>query len=733
MSIIDIYFVLQWWFALFAIGLIYLPIANLFFNRFLDKGYIFGKIIGIISISYIIFILGSAHFLPFTLFSLIVIIALLAFVNIFLLTRAKNITQSLASSWRYFIAEEIIFLLTIFFWSYVRATQPDIHGLEKYMDFGFVNAILRTKFFPTTDMWYPPFPVNYYYFGHIVTAVLTRLTSIPSSISFNLMLATLFAFTFTGSFSLALNLLGQFFLQQKMSLTSKEIWKFFYFSKIKFTLFLGSVLTAYICTFGGNLHALYAFFKPYSVDNPLPFWHLEFSPKTFPNSYWYPNATRFIYHTIHEFPLYSFVVSDLHGHVLDIPFVLLTIAVLFAIFIEGYTYKQRVSYFLTISSGFLLAIMYMTNAWDGLIYLLLAAGIYLAIFIKQTTGSWYNKIFGSSYLTHILILFASFFVFSLPFSLFFKPFASQIGILCSPKFLTDKGHLGPFLFEAGHCLRSPWWQLLTLHGFFLYWVLGLILFIVLRRRTHKIFPTDIFVLLLSGISILLIIIPEFIYLKDIYPAHYRANTMFKLVYESFIMLSLCSGYIIMRLFLLKNEFKNIFLWLFKLVGFSLFLLVAIYPYFAINSYYLNLQKYYGLDGMAYLGKSYPSDYRAILWINTFIQGQPIMLEAQGDSYTDYERVSTNTGLPTILGWTVHEWLWRGSYDLLPQRISDIQTIYTTPDSQIALSLLKKYSTDYVFIGTLEKEKYPTLQESKFSQIGKLIYLDGTTKIFQINN
>src|SRR6185503_20424560 len=97
--------------------------------------------------------------------------------------------------------------------------------------------------------------------------------------------------------------------------------------------------------------------------------------------------------------------------------------------------------------------------------------------------------------------------------------------------------------------------------------------------------------------------------------------------------------------------------------------------FAIGSYYDNLKTYYGLDGTTWIGKFYPYDYTAINWINTHISGQPVMLEAQGDSYTDYERVSANTGLPTVLGWTVHEWLWRGTYDIPAPRIQEIQTMY----------------------------------------------------------
>jgi len=168
------------------------------------------------------------------------------------------------------------------------------------------------------------------------------------------------------------------------------------------------------------------------------------------------------------------------------------------------------------------------------------------------------------------------------------------------------------------------------------------------------------------------------------------------------------------------------------VGTTSLLLVAIYPYFAIGSYYDNLKTYYGLDGTTWIGKFYPYDYTAINWINTHISGQPVMLEAQGDSYTDYERVSANTGLPTVLGWTVHEWLWRGTYDVVPQRMTDVQTIYQTTDLTTTKSLLKKYHIAYVYVGDMERKKYPTLSEAKFATLGQIVFQDGTTTIYQLS-
>lgn len=700
----DLSFIFKWWFTIFIIGSIFLPLTTKIFSNFFDKGYIFSKILGFAIVSYAIFILGILHVLPFTQTNSIIIFILFLIIN-FLIGR-NNFISILKQKWKIFAFEEIIFLAGLIFWSFIRGHQPDIHGLEKFMDFGFINSILRSDYFPPTDMWFTPLPINYYYFGHLITAVLTKISNINSSITYNLMVATIFSLTFTGVFSIGLNLLSK--------LNIKRYYAIF-----------GGLLTAFIATFGGNIHAIYTFFKPYPNENPVPFWDLAFSLQTFPNGYWYPNATRFIHNTIHEFPIYSFVVSDLHGHVLDIPFVLLTIALLLSILISKY-----LNIFKIILIGFLLAVMYMTNVWDGAIYLLLTIILTMYLNLKSST------LLSTKYLLHtiyyILLTVGVFFTFSLPFNFFFKPFASGIGILCAPKFLTDIGRIGPFFFEINHCQHSPLWQLLILYGFFFFQFL---VFLYPKIKNWLASPrsgkldigkfsqTDIFVFILIILSTLLIIIPEFIYLKDIYPAHYRANTMFKLVYQSFIMLSIASGYIIVK------RISNLIMMILGSIG---LLLIMLYPYFAINSYYGDLKNYYGIDGTKYLKNLYPDDYKAIEWINKNIKKQPVALEAQGDSYTDYERISANTGLPTVLGWTVHEWLWRGTYDIPASRINDVKMLYESSDLEITKKIIKQYNISLVIVGNLEYQKYPNLDENKFLHLGKVVFKNNSTKIYQIN-
>lgn len=727
--ILDFFFVLQWWFLLFLIGIITLPLTSIFFKSFLDKGYIFSKIIGTILISYISFILGVLHIAPFSTITLYCLLIVLAIGNIILMKKNAKVKYDL-NFLKLVIVSEVLFLAGILFWSYIRAHQPNIYGLEKYMDYGFINSILRSDYFPPKDMWFAPLSINYYYFGHLTTAVLTKLVLLPSFITYNPMVATIFAFSFTAAFSLIFNIL-------------------YHMNKSFMKGFVGGIFAGFFLTLGGNLHTIYAFFQPYKAENPQPFWELPFAFSTFPNAYWYPNATRFIYNTIHEFPMYSFVVSDLHGHVLSIPFVLLTVAFLYSFF-KG----SNLSFYRLPIIGFLLAVLYMTNSLDGPIYLLLATlvivvmqliNLHTSPSLKSYLKTLVTKTFILPTITSLTIVIVSFVIFSLPFNIHFKPFVSGIGVLCAYEVLygnnesttTQVKTVGPFIFEQNHCLRSPWWQLVILHGFFYFFVISFIIFLI-KQKLHTIKSQDIFILILIFVSTILIITPEFIYAKDIYPNHYRANTMFKLVYQAFMMLSLVAGYVLIRIStqlssqarLLRKLFTPYSI--FVVLAVPLIMLVMIYPYFSTNSYYEELKTYRGLDGIAYLKTLRPGDYEAITWINKNISGQPVILEAQGDSYTDYARISANTGLVTVLGWTVHEWLWRGSYDIPAPRIEDVRLLYESTDIKQTTALLKKYAVSYVYIGDLERQKYASLNKEKFEELGDIVYSNNTVILYKID-
>jgi len=708
----------QWYAVLLGLGICFFPSAYLLMGKlFPDRGYVFAKIIGIVILSYVSLTFGTIHLLSFSSSSLILILGLAAILNLYIAKKWIPVKQFSRNTISLLIFEELLFLISLFFWTYVRGQEPSVRGLEKFMDFGFMSSILRAEFFPPLDMWLSGFPINYYYFGHLMGAVLIKLSGLPGPVGYNLTLSTIFALSVTEVFSLCISLFKNTYTHLKPAVHSGLR----YLSKIGILALLGT----YVVNFGGNLHTIYLFTKGYPAEEPLPFWNILSGYN--PLSYWYPNATRFIPFTIHEFPSYSYVVADLHGHVFGIPIVILILALLFTLCLSMTRKigKRPLPHLFYIPLfGFLVAIQYMTNALDGPIYLVLTGLIILMLTRDVKRSLLYGLGIGAVFLTA-----------TLPFSVHFKPFVSGVGVNCSPDFLVKLAKLGPFLFEKGNCQTSPLWMLFILWGFFFISFL-IYTFILLKSpvlKTNKnIVLTRIFLffLILFGFGMFLIIVPEFFYVKDIYPAHFRANTMFKLGYQAFIFMGISSIY---TLFLTQflPRFSSLVV---KLIFVILLVFVVIYPFYSIPAYYGKLDRPVNLDGAAWINTEFPEDREIIEFINSHIFGQPVILEAQGDSYTDYERISSYTGLPTVAGWWVHEWLWRGDSAVVGDRIPDIVALYTSPDIRLTQDLIRKYKIKYVIISEAERIKYETVNEGKFSQLGTIIFTskNGRGAVYQLN-
>lgn len=233
---------------------------------------------------------------------------------------------------------------------------------------------------------------------------------------------------------------------------------------------------------------------------------------------------------------------------------------------------------------------------------------------------------------------------------------------------------------------------------------------------------DLFILVLGLCAIGLVLLPEVVYVEDIYSGDYkRANTMFKLTYQAFILFGLCFGYILPRLLAFGKTPRQK---KYAVTGLVLFLLSLAYIQNAVNAWYGNIfdrSGYEGLDATAFMEIEMPEDALATDWLNQNITGTPVVLEANGDSYTDYQRVSVITGLPTLLGWRTHEWLWKGDPELLDARAADIETIYTSTEEDMVRSLIQEYNIAYIYVGKLEKEKYGTVNHELLKSLGTVVY------------
>jgi len=656
----------------FIVGMAAWPLTRRWFKSWHDQGYLMSKAVGMGLVTFVVYMLGIFKVVSFSQTEIWVVLGIVALAGWKLRNKEKI-------NWKTVLLEEAFFGVALIFWSWIKAHEPTINGLEKFMDYGFTQSILKSKYFPPADMWFSGESINYYYFGHLMLAVLTKLSGLPLGYTFNLMLATLFAICLTMSYSIG---------RQVLSGISG-----------KFGV-IGGLLIAFLVTSAGNLQTIYAFTEGYNgEDTPPPFWKMKWTFDGW-KTYWYPNATRFIPYTIHEFPGYSFVVSDLHGHVLDIPLALLAIALIIK-GLEGWEIG---------AFGALTGLMFMTNALDG--------PIYLGLFGLVTVVKKFKRF--KEIAKDVGIAVAAFVITVVPFMVNFKPFVSGIAVNCPSAKLAanaadQMNKIGPFIFETvDKCQKSPLWMMAVLWGLFAYCAIWL----MVKEPKNKLFHV------ISLFCLMLIIFPEFFYFKDIYPLHFRSNTMFKLGYQAFMMMAIVSGYAIVKI---RNK-----LFLAGLV--PLLILVSIYPYFAVKSYFGDLKTYHGIYGLKWLEERYPDDWEAIRWLDKNVpEGQqPVVLEANGDSYTDYDRISAFSGYPTVAGWTVHEWLWRGSYDPIAKRAEEVKTVYESPDLEASRSVLTKYDVKYIVVGGMERQKYPQLDEEKIKELGKQVFSSGTTDIYKVD-
>jgi YYY domain-containing protein len=261
-----------------------------------------------------------------------------------------------------------------------------------------------------------------------------------------------------------------------------------------------------------------------------------------------------------------------------------------------------------------------------------------------------------------------------------------------------------------------------------------------------------FTMLLGALAFGLVAMTEIIFLKDVFAGSYpRMNTVFKFYFQAWALLSITCG---AALYFIYEGFQSVVrfngwqrwvgrgvqvIWSVALLVF--FLAGMVYPivgsYQRTNHY---MQRTNSLDGLNYLQSYDPGDYTAIKWLNSNVQGSPVIVEAfnpQGD-YSDYGRISAFTGLPTLMGWAGHEYQWRvnwlnNAYNAADfyGRGADISAIYTNTNPEIVLSLMKRYNARYIYVGSLEKTTYPQANLNRFSGFMQTVYSANGVTIYQV--
>jgi YYY domain-containing protein len=254
------------------------------------------------------------------------------------------------------------------------------------------------------------------------------------------------------------------------------------------------------------------------------------------------------------------------------------------------------------------------------------------------------------------------------------------------------------------------------------------------RSGHRAVRGNAFPLALAVFGLLLLIGPELVFVGDQFGS--RMNTVFKFYYQAWVLLSLAGGF---ALYYWVSRFD-------ALVGykrvlatvwagaFCVLLVIALYyPAAALGSKPNLPNGPVGLDGLAHLASGNTDELEAIQFLRTAASRDSGMVEAVGGSYTEFGRVSSATGIPTVLGWPGHELQWRGTSASFDGREEDIKLIYQSTDFEIVKNLLHRYDVDYVYVGPRERRTYGTDGIDKFDEFMEKIFLNSTVVIYRLRS
>jgi len=132
------------------------------------------------------------------------------------------------------------------------------------------------------------------------------------------------------------------------------------------------------------------------------------------------------------------------------------------------------------------------------------------------------------------------------------------------------------------------------------------------------------------------------------------------------------------------------------------------------------------------------DYAAIVYMQDYIAGSPVIVEGHTEEYRWGSRFSVYTGLPSVVGWSWHV---RQQDSLLDganidKRIDDVNNFYNTADIQTAQAFLNQYQVKYIIIGDLERAYYDPKGIAKFQEMAsqgmlQIVFGDNTPKTTNI--
>jgi YYY domain-containing protein len=651
--------------------------------------------------------------------------------------------------------------------AWVRGFTPDLTGTEKPMDAAFLSASAIATAMPPADPWFAGEPINYYYLGYVLFGAVARMAGIPATTAYNLAIPTLFASAFVAA--------AGFGFDAVRGWGSRRL------------AVAAAGASGVLLAVAGNLYAPLALLRHGRETIDAWWWdgavgigwrssRIVCDGPRVAGECAYPSVE-----TINEFPFFSFLLADLHPHVMALPITVLVLALALARVLRPSIDGDAIDWPWALVAGAVAGSLYAVNSWDFPTFLAALVGSVLLARRRIYRGA----VLEGAAMTAAAVL------AWLPFWVRFEPPAAVAvelpswlgGLPVLPRLAGTIGihggertSLGEFLTVFGASLALATWMIgygsavgrrragrgnLSAPP----WLVGLLggaaVLALLLGAPVLLLAAG---LLAAGVRLLTIdtvdepirvgaalvalaaalcAVVEVVYLRDVFDD--RMNTLFKVYYQVWTLLAFAGAIGLATLWRAARSP------LAKLgagaAAAALAALVLAYPAVATWQWTGRFGDRRGLDGIAYAADRYPGEHAAIVWLRENAGPNDVVLEAAGCSYQPigdlpFGRVSAYTGRPTVIGWAGHERQWRAGQPALLAEIEvrqdEVAEIYADPDGPVA----DRHGVAWLVVGRYEGGEdwrwlcdvagpYPGVDRREFPGPGWTLAFDGqTTRIWR---
>jgi len=253
------------------------------------------------------------------------------------------------------------------------------------------------------------------------------------------------------------------------------------------------------------------------------------------------------------------------------------------------------------------------------------------------------------------------------------------------------------------------------------------------NQSLPIVSSDTFVLLLIFTGLALSLVVEFIYLRDSFGV--RMNTVFKFYLQVWEMFAVAAAAAAVWTSDSLPSWRPVWrrIWIFGAA--ALVLGAALYPIVATAAKVRDRWSSaapHSLDGMAFMPfvtyfdiggpVTLSEDMAAIRWLQTEVEGSPVIVEANVPEYRWGSRMTVYTGLPGVLGWNWHQRQQRALAGdaLVFARADAITAFYLTQSIDEAREFLARYQVRYIIVGQLERMYYEEWQPCMIGPEGDIL-------------